>query len=90
VLDFIKFFGGADGTRTRDPRRDRNGIEVNVYAGFQPNRIPKNVKNVSISCGFAGFYSKVFLDNFGARPLSRNSSVSIWFSLVNDDDASGF
>ena len=54
----LKFFGGADGARTRDPRRDRSVIEVNVYAGFEPNRIPKSVKNVSISCGFADFYSK--------------------------------
>ncbi len=59
-LDFTEFFGGADGTRTRYPRRDRNGIEVNVYAGFQPNRIPKSVKNVSISCGFADFYFQSF------------------------------
>jgi len=58
VLDFTEFLGGADGTRTRDPRRDRNGIEVNVYAGFQPNRIPKTAKYCSISCGFADFYPK--------------------------------
>lgn len=56
----LGFFGGADGARTRDPRRDRSVIKLNVYAGFDPNRISKSVKNVSISCGFADFYSKVF------------------------------
>jgi len=55
---FLEFLGGADGARTRDPRRDRSVIEVNVYAGFQLNHIPKNLKNVSISCGFSDFYSK--------------------------------
>ncbi len=38
-------------------------------AGFQPNRIPKNVKNMSISCDFADFYSKVFRDDLDVHPL---------------------
>src|SRR5690606_3614919 len=35
------------------------------------NRIPKNVKNMSISCGFANFYSKVFDSKRWGPTLSR-------------------
>ena len=33
--------GGVDGTRTRDPRRDRPGRQVNAGAALRPIQIPK-------------------------------------------------
>jgi hypothetical protein len=34
-------FGGADGARTRDPRRDRPGNEVSIHAGLRAISVPK-------------------------------------------------
>lgn len=35
-IDFSTKFGGVDGTRTRDPRRDRPSIELSIHAGSRP------------------------------------------------------
>ena len=51
--------GGADGTRTRDPRRDRPGDEVNTGAGFGPFCFPKNAKTPTVSWGFRKGFSKI-------------------------------
>jgi hypothetical protein len=51
--------GGADGTRTRDPRRDRPGDKVNTGAGFGPFSFPKKAKQAKVSFGFPQGFSKI-------------------------------
>ena len=38
------YVGGVDGTRTRDPRRDKPVLQVNAGAGLRPIQIPKGLK----------------------------------------------
>ena len=57
---FTSISGGVDGTRTRDPRRDRPVLKVNVYAGSSPIHISKKRKNEEISPMTKNSYFKVF------------------------------
>jgi hypothetical protein len=52
-------FCGADGARTRDPRRDRTGGASSISAGCSPIRIPKRIENLPICTGRRWSYFKL-------------------------------
>src|ERR1017187_7610510 len=81
---FINVFGGVDGARTRDPRRDRVGDQTSIHAGLRvcgSFAIPKTADFAQFLPGMRQPYSKVFTALTGApaqtvrrRPTSTGVS----------------